>query len=159
MEPSLLAVLKQSALFSGQSPAALVELVGQLEVVTLSAGRALFAQGDAADAAYLLTLGTVKIVAADGTLLDTEGPGALIGEQALMPGGGKVRGAGVVADSEPRLEWKETINKARAIFRAAHLAESGFTVVDGMENPALLNSASPSPSWHDDNDRAVAPGL
>ena len=30
-------------------------------------------------------------------------------------------GAGVVADSVPELEWKETMNKARAIFRAADL--------------------------------------
>jgi anthranilate synthase component 1 len=33
-------------------------------------------------------------------------------------------GAGVVADSVPRLEWKETMNKARALFRAAYLATS-----------------------------------
>jgi anthranilate synthase component 1 len=31
-------------------------------------------------------------------------------------------GGGVVADSIPRLEWKETMNKARAMFRAAALA-------------------------------------
>ena len=30
-------------------------------------------------------------------------------------------GAGIVADSHPELEWKETINKARAIFRAVDL--------------------------------------
>jgi anthranilate synthase component I len=30
-------------------------------------------------------------------------------------------GAGVVADSVPRLEWKETMNKARAMFRAASM--------------------------------------
>ncbi|MEM1114563.1 MAG: anthranilate synthase component I [Pseudomonadota bacterium] len=34
-------------------------------------------------------------------------------------------GGGVVADSVPRLEWKETHNKARAIFRAAAMALSG----------------------------------
>ncbi len=28
-------------------------------------------------------------------------------------------GGGVVADSIPRLEWKESLNKARALFRAA----------------------------------------
>lgn len=31
-------------------------------------------------------------------------------------------GGGVVADSVPRLEWKETMNKARAMFRAAAMA-------------------------------------
>lgn len=35
-------------------------------------------------------------------------------------------GAGVVTDSVPRLEWDETINKARAIFRAVELAGKGL---------------------------------
>lgn len=35
-------------------------------------------------------------------------------------------GAGVVADSVPRSEWEETLNKARAIFRAVALAERGL---------------------------------
>ncbi|MDX9874288.1 MAG: anthranilate synthase component I [Spongiibacteraceae bacterium] len=34
-------------------------------------------------------------------------------------------GGGVVADSVPRLEWKETMNKARAMFRAASMAYPG----------------------------------
>jgi anthranilate synthase component 1 len=35
-------------------------------------------------------------------------------------------GAGVVADSLPELEWKETMNKGRAIFRAVAMAEAGI---------------------------------
>ena len=35
-------------------------------------------------------------------------------------------GAGVVADSQPDLEWKETMNKGRAIFRAVAMAEAGI---------------------------------
>jgi anthranilate synthase component 1 len=35
-------------------------------------------------------------------------------------------GAGVVADSLPALEWKETMNKGRAVFRAVALAEAGL---------------------------------
>jgi anthranilate synthase component 1 len=35
-------------------------------------------------------------------------------------------GAGVVADSVPDLEWKETMNKGRALFRAVALAEGGL---------------------------------
>jgi len=35
-------------------------------------------------------------------------------------------GGGIVADSVPRLEWKESMNKGRAIFRAAALAERRF---------------------------------
>ncbi|MEW6765218.1 MAG: anthranilate synthase component I [Pseudomonadota bacterium] len=35
-------------------------------------------------------------------------------------------GAGVVYDSIPDLEWKETMNKGRAVFRAVALAEAGL---------------------------------
>jgi len=35
-------------------------------------------------------------------------------------------GAGVVADSVPDLEWKETMNKGRAVFRAVAMAEAGL---------------------------------
>ncbi|WP_404365285.1 anthranilate synthase component I [Marinobacter sp.] len=35
-------------------------------------------------------------------------------------------GAGVVADSIPRLEWKETMNKGRAIFRAVSMTLNDF---------------------------------
>ena len=39
-------------------------------------------------------------------------------------------GGGIVADSVPRLEWKESMNKGRAIFRAAALAENQFRDFD-----------------------------
>ncbi|MEP6704234.1 MAG: chorismate-binding protein, partial [Acidobacteriota bacterium] len=32
-------------------------------------------------------------------------------------------GAGIVADSEPELEYQETVNKARALLKAIELAE------------------------------------
>jgi anthranilate synthase component 1 len=35
-------------------------------------------------------------------------------------------GAGIVADSVPKLEWKETEAKARAVLRAAEQVEDGF---------------------------------
>jgi anthranilate synthase component 1 len=35
-------------------------------------------------------------------------------------------GAGIVADSVPRNEWNETMNKARAIFRAVAMASAGL---------------------------------
>lgn len=43
--------------------------------------------------------------------------------------GGKLfiqAGCGVVADSVPQLEWEETMNKGRAIFRAVEMAERGL---------------------------------
>ena len=38
-------------------------------------------------------------------------------------------GGGIVADSVPELEWKESMNKGRAIFRAAAMAEGGLTTL------------------------------
>ncbi|ANJ67664.1 anthranilate synthase component I [Halothiobacillus diazotrophicus] len=40
-------------------------------------------------------------------------------------------GGGIVADSVPATEWEETINKRRALFRAAAVAEAG---VDGVQS-------------------------
>ena len=39
-------------------------------------------------------------------------------------------GAGIVADSQPRLEWKETMNKARAVFKAASMVQSAASKSD-----------------------------
>ena len=42
-------------------------------------------------------------------------------------------GAGIVYDSVPRLEWKETMNKGRAIFRAVALAARGLRLEESEE--------------------------
>ena len=43
----------------------------------------------------------------------------------LVPIAVPTAAAGVVADSVPELEWKETEAKARALLRAAELVEEG----------------------------------
>jgi anthranilate synthase component 1 len=35
-------------------------------------------------------------------------------------------GGGIVADSQPHAEWQETQSKARALLRAAEMAEAGL---------------------------------
>jgi len=35
-------------------------------------------------------------------------------------------GAGIVADSVPQSEWEETLNKARAVIRAAEMVQNGL---------------------------------
>ena len=47
-------------------------------------------------------------------------------------------GGGIVHDSVPRLEWKESLNKGRAIFRAAAMAENR------MVHPELENAGGQS---------------
>ena len=49
----------------------------------------------------------------------------------ITPGAGRQRvyiqaGAGIVADSDPALEYEETINKAKGMLRAVEIAEKGF---------------------------------
>jgi len=59
-------------------------------------------------------------------------------------------GAGVVADSIPRLEWKETVNKARAIFNAAAMSERGLTDRTGvLENPRSFDKDALRPVVRD----------
>jgi anthranilate synthase component 1 len=41
-------------------------------------------------------------------------------------------GGGIVHDSQPQAEWDETMNKARAMFRAVELAEAGLDQADGL---------------------------
>jgi anthranilate synthase component 1 len=40
-------------------------------------------------------------------------------------------GAGIVADSDPPSEWRETQNKARAVLRAAEIALGGLDGTGG----------------------------
>ena len=47
-------------------------------------------------------------------------------------------GAGIVADSVPELEWKETRNKASALLVAIQLAEM---IVSGEEKKSMLKKA------------------
>lgn len=56
-------------------------------------------------------------------------------------------GAGVVADSVPRLEWKETINKARSIFQAAAMAEAGLDLhgVTPQNQRIYTQASAPKP--------------
>jgi len=52
-------------------------------------------------------------------------------------------GAGVVADSVPALEWKETMNKARSIVQAAAMAEAGLDLFGvAAENQRIYDHAA-----------------
>ena len=45
-------------------------------------------------------------------------------------------GAGIVADSVPKYEWKETMNKARAMFKAVEMASAGLGLTIGLTTKA-----------------------
>ena len=45
-------------------------------------------------------------------------------------------GGGIVADSQPAAEWQETQNKAKALLRAAEMAEAGLDTKFEQQLPA-----------------------
>ena len=52
-------------------------------------------------------------------------------------------GCGIVADSIAELEWQETMHKARAIFRAAAMAENGLSLHMTDKTPRAKNNTTP----------------
>lgn len=85
MSSSVVDALRRCPLGTGASDGELAALATTLPLRTLDAGAALITAGEAGDAAYVLVEGELEIIAPDGTFLDREGPGALVGEQALLP--------------------------------------------------------------------------
>jgi anthranilate synthase component 1 len=59
-----------------------------------------------------------------------------IGIRTLVIRNGKAyvqAGGGIVADSDPEMEYQECLNKAAALFRAIDMAENGELTVPGQE--------------------------
>ena len=100
---------------------------------TLRQGERLFAEGDAADALYVLTRGSVTVGAAGGTRYLSFSPGTLFGELALLDGGGRSAEARADQDAELHALPKAALQQltqsnpplAAQVYRhiAVHLAE------------------------------------
>ena len=54
-------------------------------------------------------------------------------------------GAGIVADSQPRLEWKETMNKARVIFKAASMVQGSEFQKESTCQEQRVEKTAPNP--------------
>jgi SulP family sulfate permease len=94
--------LRDCTLFEGLDDAQFAALVPHLRERRLAAGERLFAEGDAGDALYVLTAGSVSVVdAARGQRFASFSPGMCFGETALLDGGG--RSADAVADAPSTL--------------------------------------------------------
>ena len=79
--------LKKIPLFTGLSPDDLARLSQLIEVVDLAAGEELFTEGSRGDRAFVIKAGVIEILKAapeGDILLDTHGPGVIIGEMALL---------------------------------------------------------------------------
>lgn len=108
---------------TGLAPTALEPYLGRVE---LAAGQRLFAQGDAADALYLVAAGRLSTLRTrDGgepERLETMGPGHPVGEVGLLTG--EPRGATVRAD-EPSVVYRLTLDDLARLRRDDPRAASG----------------------------------
>ena len=91
---------------SGAPKVRAMEIIDELE----PSGRGIYA----GDVGYLGFHGDMDLAIAIRTALVKDG-------RLYVQAGG-----GIVADSVPEYEWQETQNKARAVLRAAELAENGL---------------------------------
>lgn len=105
MTNELVATLKDFDFFKGLPDDVIVDLSDRFQVVDLEPDEVLFNKGDQGDALYLLREGRLKMVGTDSegkeVVLNQVGPGAIIGEMALIDH--EPRSAGVVAMGEVSL--------------------------------------------------------
>ncbi|MDP9330380.1 MAG: Crp/Fnr family transcriptional regulator [Actinomycetota bacterium] len=87
------ALLKETALFSGMEERALAELAGHASVRTFPKGALIFYQGDPGDSVFILAEGSVKVFIAsdqgEEMVLTTLRPPDALGEVALLDQGGR----------------------------------------------------------------------
>lgn len=95
--------LAATALFGGLDDATLDALAAALDLVRISGGERLFAQGDAGDAAYLVLGGRLRIERTRGArteMIREVGRGELVGELSLLTGAPRSAAIRAVRDSE-----------------------------------------------------------
>ncbi|QTN24747.1 SLC26A/SulP transporter family protein [Rhizobacter sp. AJA081-3] len=94
---------QDSSLFIGLDTAQCALVLAQMQPRRLAAGEVLFREGDAADGLYVLTRGSITVVAGSGPQhlrqrFVSFSAGLMLGETAMLDGGG--RSAGATADSD-----------------------------------------------------------
>lgn len=105
MSTELVAQLKEFELFKSLPTEVVEDLSERFKPVDLEKDQVLFNKGDAGDALYILRSGRLKMVSKDSEgnemVLNQVGPGAVIGEMALIDR--EPRSAGVIALSSASL--------------------------------------------------------
>jgi SulP family sulfate permease len=113
--------LSATNLFRGLDEAQTAQLEAVLLRRRLGAGETLFREGDAADGLYVLTRGSVSVLAGAGSASGGRrflsfSPGLMLGETAMLDGGG--RSATALADEDSEL-WQLTPEALAALGRDA----------------------------------------
>ncbi len=97
--PQIVALLSNMAVFKNLKPPQLEELAAAFDVVTLSAGQRLFAQGDASDSFYIIKSGRIRITRGQeksARRIATFIPGDVLGEEGLMMGRARAASAAAI---------------------------------------------------------------
>jgi sulfate permease, SulP family len=97
--------VQDSNLFVGLDPSHCALVLRHMQCRRLVAGEVLFNQGDAADGLYVLTRGSITVVAGSGPehlrqRFVSFSAGLMFGETAMLDGGGRSAGATADADAE-----------------------------------------------------------
>lgn len=99
-----LSYLSSVRLFQNLAPAALIDLLSELDLVSLAGGETLFRTGDAGDALYAVLSGRLRIIAerSDGTteVLREVARGETVGELALLTGKPRSATVRAIRDTE-----------------------------------------------------------
>ena len=115
---------QHSSLFAGLDAAQCAAVLAHMTPRRLAAGEVLFREGDAADGLYVLTRGSITVVAGSGPEHRRQrfvsfSAGLMLGETSMLDGGG--RSAGATADADAEL---------------LQLTQQGLDAI-GREQPAL----------------------
>lgn len=96
---------QQSSLFVGLDDAQCAAVLARMHPRRLAAGEVLFKEGDPADCLYVLTLGSITVEAGNGPAHRRKrfvsfSAGLMLGETAMLDGGGRSAGASADTDVE-----------------------------------------------------------
>jgi NTE family protein/lysophospholipid hydrolase len=137
------------------------ELLAEMAEIRLEKGQFLFRQGDDADSLFFVSEGRLAISVDNGLVLDSVGPGGVIGEMAIILGGQRSATAQAVEDTRlfaldrRRLDLiaEERPDIVRALSTALHARlrrtklASQLRAVFGEVEPATLRALEERAEW------------
>src|SRR5215212_485120 len=134
--------LRKSPLFEGLSDDELQQLMDMAEPVSLRAGEVLIKQGDAGEAAYVVTMGEFEVQKQTGQSLikiDVRNSGDVLGEMALLSRA--PRSATIVAktDGEALRIPQEAFKQLLASSTSAAMAVLHWVMARLSQNESLLH--------------------
>jgi NTE family protein len=122
---SVVESLRGVPLFGSLDPDVLSAVAAASDLQVVPARAVLFDAGAPADAMYVVVTGRFDVVGSDGTLLRSVGPGAVVGELALLAGGRRSATVRAVRDS-----------------RVVRVGRDGFLAVTARAPEAVLGLAA-----------------